>query len=124
MEIIRQAKIQGKSDLLIDTEPINGTLPENDGNIFWWAPRVIGGEPHFEHPPPGGNMFWEPLHLHWYPQEGEYPDDYWEEKENDSEESLVGSLLKLGSDAEGEDEDINLARPEANTKTRKTQKIR
>ena len=114
MEIIRQAKIQGKLDLLpIDTEPFNGALPEIDGNIYWWAPRVIGGDPHFEHPPPGGNILWGPLHR--CPHEGEYSDDYWEERENESEASLAETMLELNSDAVGEDDDINLARSEAST---------
>ena len=111
LEIIRQARRQDTMSLLpIDAEPFNGTLPEIDGNIHLWAPRVIGGEPPFRYPPPGETMQGGPLNR--YPHEGAYTDDFWEEQESDDELSMAGVELYTGSEGE-EDEDPNLARPEA-----------
>ena len=113
MDIIRQAKIQGRlHELPITAERFNGTIPEIEENILLWAPRVAGGEPFFGFPPPGGNLPWEPLSR--YPHEGTYSDDYLEEQGIESAASSVDPTQVWNSDEEGS-EDIVLARSEAST---------
>ena len=113
MGVIRQARIQGKlHELHITTEPSLGTIPEIEDKIHLWAPRVTGGEPLFGHPSPEENLPNEPLYR--YPREGTYSDDFWEEDEAETEESMAETEQLMESDEEGSD-DFNMARPEANT---------
>ena len=113
LDVIRQARIKGTLDLLpIDAEPFDGTIPAVEGNIGQWAPNMIGAGPPFQHPSPGGQLPWEPLHR--YPHEGTYSGDLWEEQSWDSEGSLEGGEWSGGSE-EGFDSDFNLARSEAST---------
>ena len=113
MDIIRQAKIQGRlQELPITTEPFDGTIPEIEENIHLWAPRVTEGGPLFRFPPPAGNMPWEPLHR--YPHEGTYSDDFWEEQETESEEPQVDHLMNWDTD-DDEVVEPRVARSEAST---------
>ena len=98
MEIIRQAKAQGRlQELPIVTERFNGTIPELEGNFHLWAPRVAGGGPLFGFPPPEENMPWEPLNR--YPHEGMHSDNLWEQ-ESESEASQAAPPQGWETDTE------------------------
>ena len=113
MDIIRQAKIQGRlHELPITAERFNGTIPEIEENILLWAPRVTEGGPLFRFPPPGGNLPWEPLHR--YPHEGTQSDDFWEEQETESEGTQIDHLMNWDTD-DDEVAEPRMARSEAST---------
>ena len=113
MDIIRQAKIQGRlQELPITTEPFDGTIPEIEENIHLWAPKVTEGEPPSRFPPPAGNMPWEPVQR--YPREGTYSDDFWEEQGTESGGSQVDHMMVWDTDDE-EVAEPRVARSEAST---------